>query len=270
MTTEQTMLTGTRPLATTWRSLLCGALAFVTTACAAFSTGCAAREELRSPYFLSAPYAHEDGELLWAVAPLRNESGTALVDTLAVSDTLAQTLHQVEGLNVVPVNRVIGAMRTIGLSSVDSPSDAVQLARSLGVDAIVVGSITAWDPYDPLEIGLSVGVYATGGAMRPERHQVDPRAMTGAGTDLGLPQSRDRPWLEPVSTASEHLHAANHAVQYAVRSFAEGRHDPNAAMGWRRYLASMRLFTEFACHRTVERLLDAERARLARADARLE
>jgi hypothetical protein len=38
-----------------------------------------------------------------------------------------------------------------------------------------------------------------------------------------------------------------------------------SALGWRRYLASMPLFAEFASNRLAERLIESERLRLARA-----
>lgn len=244
------------------------AFAIVAVAMFAALTGCAG-DDFRLPRPLVSPYVAERTDVLWAVAPLRNESAVSLFDPLAVSDTLVAQVEEVRGVSAVPMNRVIGAMRAIGMQSVNTPADALVLARSLGVDAIIVGSITAWNPYDPPQFGLKLALYGVSekfGTLRPA-DRVDPRALTAAGTDYTLPPGPWRNQGQLASTASEHLDGANHEVQIAVRAFAEGRHQPESSLGWKRYLASMKLFTEFACYRLTERLLDAERLRLAQSVA---
>ena len=91
---------------------------------------------------------------------------------------------------------------------------------------------------------------------------IDPLLMQRAVSDVGLEPGPTGP--EALSVVSEHLDGSNHGVQMAVRGYAEGRHETISSLGWRRYLASMPLFTEFACHEMVGRLLDAERLRLSR------
>jgi len=235
-------------------------------------SGCTV-EELRLPQSNYAPYQTR-GDVLWAVAPLRNESGTSAVDPLATTDELVEALQQVEGIRALPVNRTLAAIRASGVEEIDSPAKAKEVAASLNADAVVVGTITAWNPYDPPEFGLNLALYAVSDAMRAADREggprVDPRAIQAAPTDYTLPRGEPARDEEPLSTASEHLDGANHEVQRAVRAYAEGRHDPDGPMGWRRYLASMSLFTEFACQRLAARLLDAERIRLARLEAREE
>jgi hypothetical protein len=69
----------------------------------------------------------------------------------------------------------------------------------------------------------------------------------------------------PASVVSEFLDGKNHQVQMDLQRYARGRHDPASALGWRRYLASMDLFSEFGAWHAVERLLAHESIRLARA-----
>lgn len=231
--------------------------------------GCAS-EDLRAPRSLTSPYGVGPSGVLWAVAPLANESGVGAVDPLLLTDSLVYQVQQVRGINATPLSRTLAAMRALGLESVTSPSEARLLAETLGADAILVGSITAWDPYDPPEIGLSLALYgvseAIGGFAEPVR--VDPRALAAATTDMTLPGSMPESWSAPASAVAAHLDGANHEVQTAVRVYAEGRHEVVSALGWRRYLASMTLFTEFACSRVTEQLLDMERLRIAREAAR--
>ena len=227
------------------------------------------RERLLTPTSLHAPYrfyAPDQPDALLAVAPLRNESGTGVVDTMAISDSLVGQVHQVHGFSVVPLNRTIAAMRILNMPSVDTPDDAHALIETLGVDGLIVGTITAYDPYDPPKMGMSLALFArpgslmTGGA--PQREGIDPRAVRSAPTEQSLPHPE---WSDaPTATASAHLDAANHEVQQAVRTFGEGRSPTSSALGWRRYLASMPLYADFVCYRLMERLLDAERLRLNR------
>ncbi|TVQ32493.1 MAG: hypothetical protein EA376_05615 [Phycisphaeraceae bacterium] len=252
MTTEQHMLFSLRT------ALL--ALVTLTT----IIGGCAG-EKLREPRPLTWPHAAPGESTLWAVAPLRNESGVGVFDPLLVTDALASQVQQVRGINVLPTNRVLGAMRTLNMQAVDSPESALRLAEALEVDAILVGSITAWEPYDPLQFGMSLAIFRPSDDGRSSS-RIDPRALQSAASDYGLFMSRDGS-IAPSSFVAEHLHGANHEIQMAARAFAEGRHDPATALGWRRYLASMTLFTEFACYHLTERLLDAERIRHARTVA---
>jgi len=261
MTTEQRMRTLT----------LLGAIAL---ALAALLSGCAT-ERFGHPRQLVAPYeAAAEQDLLWAVLPLQNESGTSAVDPDRVADTLIKQLNQTRGVSAIPLNRSRAVMRELGLASVSSPAEALQVGQALGVDAVVVGSITAWDPYDPLQLGLSVALIgvtpAMGGVAAIDN--VDPRALTAAASDYTINGRAWRNPSDPLSVASGHFDAADHEIQLAARAYAEGRFDANTSLSWRRYLRAMPLFTDFAAYSLTDRLLDTERVRLAqeasRADAR--
>lgn len=252
MTTVQTMLA---------RCALCVCIALLVQA----QHGCAQRRgpELVPPRVHVSPYDTRDGDVLWAVAPLANESGTSAADVLRISDALAAAAAEVRGVTALPVNRTLAAMRALEMDAVRSPQDAASLASALGVDGILVGSITAYDPYDPPTLGLSVALYAPEGTPGLSSGWLDPRELQEAYTDhhiLVETRFHDR----PASVVSEHLNARNHEVLMALRRFAEGRHETESALGWRRYTASMELYTEFAAHHAVGRLLEEERLRLVR------
>jgi hypothetical protein len=66
---------------------------------------------------------------------------------------------------------------------------------------------------------------------------------------------------KPVAVISEHLDGSNHEVQMDLRRYASGRTDPGSSLGWRSTLASMDLYTKFAAHFAVGRLLEQERLR---------
>ena len=124
-----------------------------------------------------SPYG---GRRVVAVAPLRNESGSLHVDALRLTDQLAAEVARVRGLDTVPVNRVLATMRSLEMSGIDSPADAHRLRERLGVDGLVVGSITAYDPYDPPTLGLAVELYRGDRDPGGTGHGLDPRELSRA------------------------------------------------------------------------------------------
>lgn len=238
---------------------LAAALALLSTA--ATLSGCAERRARHvTPVALVSPYPGPS-EVVIAVAPIRNESGVSLVDELALSDTLVNELQQAGGLTVLPVNRTLAAMRALKMQGVSTPSEALTLARALGADGVIVGSVSAWDPYDPPTIGMSLAIFGRGPLMRaaPEA-SVDPDALRSARTETPAGGPIATPGL--LSALSETLDASNGTTRQAIRAYAAGRFDPQSALGWQRYTASMGEYTKFVCYEMSRRLLDAERARI--------
>lgn len=222
---------------------------------AAWNAGCANKgDELVRPTVTQSPFPVEQGEVLIAVAPPMNESGVSTVDVLAVGDELVGAVSEARGLSAVPMNRTIAAMVSKGLSGIRSPMDAKVLAEALGVDGVVVSSITAYDPYDPPKIGMSLALFMMDSKSAPA---LDPGELTAAYTDQ-RPGPRTTFTDRPAAVAIEHLDASSHEVLIELKEFAKGRHDPKSALTWRRYTASMELYTQFAAYHTVRRLLDKE------------
>ncbi len=228
--------------------------------------GCSApKSTLMPPNMLIAPYDTLAGEVLWAVVPPVNESGTSLVDSLAVGDALVGAVTEIQGIAALPVNRSLAAMRGLGIDRITTPEQVRQLAEAMGVDGVVVTSITAWDPYDPPVIGLTLALYARSGSMQAQPSvELDPKALATAASDAGF-LARSSFGSGPVAVSVQHLDARNHQTQMYVREFAQGRSDSGSALNWRIYFASMELYTQFAAYHGVGRLLENEWMRTARA-----
>lgn len=215
------------------------------------------------PVRLRSPYPGER-QLIWAVAPPRNESGVSAADELSFGDALVEQIGQVKGIDCLPLNRTLGAMRALNLASIDTPAQAKTLARALDADAVVVSSITSWMPYHPPRIGLNAAIFAPSGLLGTGRGVTDdPRALqTMAAWEapaMGTPESVGG----ALSGVSLVLDASNTAIMRMVQEYGEARVEPNDPIGWERYAKSMRLYTQFACHRAVGLLLDAERRRIS-------
>lgn len=214
--------------------------------------GCASKPpELVAPNVTVAPYDTATREVVWAVVPLRNESGTSAVDVLEVSDKLVGAAAEIRGVRCLPLNRTIETMRALKLASVSSPAQARSLATALGVDGLLVGTITAFDPYTPT-LGLSLVLYG----RDSERTHVDASQLSTATTERTLKPNKRADGI--LATASEHLDGKNHQVLMDVRSYAEGRTRQGDSLGWRRYVVAMPLFEEFAANFVVTRIVQEE------------
>lgn len=247
----------------TRRTMSAAAAAMSTLALGLAGSGCTTTAELLPPDVLVAPYDTVAGEPLWAVVPPANESGTSVFDPAVIGDKLVAAVSQTRGLACLPVNRTIAGMRALGLERVTTPAEAQQLARVLGVDGVLVPTVTAYDPYDPPVLGLAVSLYTVpGGLEAPADVLFDPRLFQTMPTDAG--RGTFQVSGQPVATSIEHLDAQNHDVLIKVRAFAEGRGRTESPMGWKAYTASMDLYSEFATHETVRELLGLEWLRLAR------
>ncbi|MFK7758813.1 MAG: hypothetical protein AB8C13_02570 [Phycisphaerales bacterium] len=230
-------------------------------------SGCAAtdpRDRLNVPGVIVAPYDTSRGEVLWAVIPPMNESGVSSIREDEIGDTIVAAVQGIRGVRCLPINRTLQAMRETGIDQITSTNEAIALANTLGVDGIIAGSITAYDPYDPPVLGLALALYSRPGAMKQgPKTDLDPRALTMAYTDFGnFDGSRFEG--DPVNSVSQHLDARDHAVLMDLKRYAEGRSDSQSALRWRIYTASMELYTQFVAHHTVGRLIDEEWLRYAR------
>ena len=56
---------------------------------------------------LTSPYNERQ---VWAVAPLRNETGSRHANGLVMADELTRVFENVQGIDALPVNRVLEAM----------------------------------------------------------------------------------------------------------------------------------------------------------------
>lgn len=202
-------------------------------------------------YALSSPYSTTR---TYAVAPVINLSGSKDFDSLAVADQLFGELQQIQNLNVLPVNKTLAAMQQLQVRTIDSPQTAQRIAEILGADAILIPAITAYDPYDPPSVGMSMQLYtldALAGPAPTGSHQINGAA---------LPDEASRP-RQPVAQIAAIFNATNQTVLLELRDFAKGRTDYQSALQEERFLADIDAYTRFVCHSMVRRLMEVERVR---------
>jgi hypothetical protein len=203
--------------------------------------GCGPKEQpYGTEYIRRLP---NNGRGVWAVAPAINISGQREVDPLLQADLLYEQVQQVRGLTVVPVNRVVEVYAALGIDQVNSAEQAALVCDLLGCDALLVPTITAYDPYNPPKLGASLHLFAKPGSYaRPAN--VDPRELARAASppaEQSLPAAGDVPFVQAVGM----FDAANGSVREALFAYAAGRNDPSGPMAAREYLVSMDRYCGF-------------------------
>jgi hypothetical protein len=149
--------------------------------CLAAGPGCAI-----FPDKMHQPVYHNPFPQLYRVAvlPFANQSKEPTVDGDAIALAYYNELQAVRGFEVMPVGVAKKLVQSSGIQP-QTPSDFQKLARFLGVDAIVVGSVTEFSPYYPPRMGLAVNWYAA----NPNFHPVP----AGYGLPWGTPHETDIP-----------------------------------------------------------------------------
>lgn len=213
------------------------------------------------PLVVSAPLHSPWSEnRLLAVAPLYNETGVSTLDALHYSDLLVAELQQVRGVDVTPMQRVLGAMEEQDIAWISSVDEARAIARTLGADGIVVGTLTSYDPYYPPRLGLALELIPVR-AGGPGVSLQDTRALQSAASDM---ESGITSWESGWPTASEIVDSSDNGVRIHLERFAAARTDPESALGTTRYLYQNDLFMRYVSYRLISELLRQERLRLVR------
>lgn len=235
----------------------------VASACLLLLSGCFYFGE-KSPVVnapLRAPYP---ADKLWAVAPLSNESGVSMVDTLHYSDLLAEQVAEIDGVDVLPVQRVLEAYRALDIAEVRSPGEAVALARLLGADGVIAGVIYSFDPYTPPRVGMTLQLYAR--ALDPGESDPGGEVMRKLEAAPSANNWEALPGLlrssQPVASVSRMYDASDNAERERLRYYAQGRGGRESALGWERFLIDMDLYMQYVYRRQLEQLLQQEQHRL--------
>jgi hypothetical protein len=190
----------------------------------------------------------------WAVAPAIDLSGQR-VDPILQADILYQQLQQVDGLNVIPVNRVVQVYTTLRIAQVQSEEQAAIVCDLLNCDSICVASISAYDPYEPPKFGAAIQVFRkeglAGGSARPAA-EVDPRLLVRRASPVGPnPAPASQRFVQVVGM----FDAANGSTRDALFRYAQGRNDPIGPLKERTYLVEMDRFCGFVYASLIEQLL---------------
>lgn len=191
---------------------------------------------------------------VWAVAPAINLSGQSSVDPLLQADLVFQQLQQVQGLTVIPVDRVVSVFVGLGIDQIQSAEQAMLVCERLGADALLVPAVTAWEPYDPPKMGASLSLFTLPGSFSPP-NDVDPRVLARQASPrpgASLPA----PGPDGFFQAAGMFDAANGSVREALFRHAQGRTEPMGPFGPREFLVSSDRYASFVYRQLTLRLFD--------------
>ncbi len=119
-----------------------------------------------------------------AIAPFFNQSNEPTVDGRRIALAYYNELQLVPGFEVVPVEVVERAILDHHIDFTGG-NDVRRLAQILGVDAVVIGTVTDYSPYYPPRLALTTKWYAA----NPNFHPIP----SGYGLPWGTPEERDIP-----------------------------------------------------------------------------
>src|SRR5580765_1021536 len=190
---------------------------------------------------------------VWAVAPAVNLSGQKQVDPLLQADLVYQQLQEVMGITAIPVNRVVEVYASLQIEKVQSEEQAQLVCDLLGCDALVVPTVTAFDPYNPPKFGASLQLFAQPGTFaRPASVDVRDLARRATpGTNASVRQPQQGSFYQSVAMCD----AANGTIRQALLDYAQGRHDPGGPLGSKEYFVNMDRYCGFVYHELVGDLI---------------
>jgi len=222
---------------------------------AAVLSGCV---EKQPPYGTEATIRLRGAEgQVWAVAPAVNLSGEQSIDPLLQADLVYQQLQQVRGLTVIPVNRVVEVYVALGIDSVQSQEKAAIVCDVLGADALLIPSVTIYDPFNPPKLGAALQLF--GPQARPVRQTtVSPRELArSAAPAIDQPMPVQVEFVQAVGIYD----AANGSVRTALEAYARGRYEPAGPLGLKEYYVNMDRYCGFVYHELIRDLLKKQAGR---------
>ncbi|HSV16415.1 MAG TPA: hypothetical protein VLI90_19280 [Tepidisphaeraceae bacterium] len=187
---------------------------------------------------------------IWAVAPAVNLSGEPSVDPLLQADLVYQQIQAVHNVTVVPVNRVIEVYAALRIEKVESEEQAAIVCEQLGCDALLIPTVTAFDPYNPPKVGAAVQLITRPGSVY--RRNVNARELSRRATpgfDESLPPHPN--FIQVVGMYD----SANGSVRDAVLNYAKGRNDPVGPLGSKEYFVNMDRYCGFVYHSLIADLI---------------
>ncbi|HQY88646.1 MAG TPA: hypothetical protein PK402_08305 [Tepidisphaeraceae bacterium] len=196
-------------------------------------------------------YAPENGPRVVAVAPAINISGERGVDALIQADLVFQQIGQVEGWTAVPVNRVAEVYAGLGIRQVQNEADANLVCDKLGVDALIVPTITLYNPYDPPKLGASLALFVRN-SYGPNKTELNVHQLSreATGSVESLPRNAD------FIQAAGVFDASVGSVQSAIGRYASGRIDSQGPLQEREITLSMSQYSGFVWHELLGEVLD--------------
>ena len=196
-----------------------------------------------------------------AVVPFLNQSGSEHIDIMAVTDEFYTELQQVENFKVVPVDRVLSEMSKLDKNlNLRGPEDALTLAQNLGVEAVIVGAITRYDPYFPPKLGIIVQIYARDDKnLKTSANHVNPGNIARSPKPFRLTPAKP---YQARAAVTRIFDADQNTVVEKIKAYAANRGGKDRPTSWKTY-TTRRNYIRFVSYEIIRELLENEKNWLA-------
>lgn len=101
-----------------------------------------------------------------AILPFFNLSSNPTINQDEVAEAYYVELQQIPGFEVMPPG-VVKQVLMLHEIEINGTTDFQELAQMLGVDVLIRGAVTEFDPYYPPRVGISVDWFAANPAFHP-------------------------------------------------------------------------------------------------------
>jgi len=193
---------------------------------------------------------------VWTVAviPFKNDSGSEALNTIAMTDEFYTELATVQdNVQVLSVNAVMAAQHKLGLTKIRNEDDLSAIAEELGADALFVGKITRYQPYQPPLIGIVVQIFEqrTPGALdESDERDFDPSVLGRQPTEFELNSDSI---MQAVVQVNDVFDAGNKEVIGQVEEYSSSQ-AKETPLGINKVLTSTG-YMRFVSHQVIGRLL---------------
>ena len=179
-----------------------------------------------------------------AVAPFLNLSPEENVDTLALADIFFREFQSFRDVILVPPIRV---QAEIVSGDYAIPEDGRKLADHLGVDAVVFGVITSYEPYSTQQVGIAVLMYTARDFGLPSYGPEAIMIMSQSGRPVTLSGE-----AEPTVIVSARMFdSSDRATVARIKEFARGFSEEETPLGYKTFVTSPNRFMQFVSHEMV-------------------
>ncbi|MGL6227336.1 MAG: hypothetical protein ACRC10_12015 [Thermoguttaceae bacterium] len=167
-----------------------------------------------------------------AVLPFENKSDNGNVDGADFARLYAEEVQKIPGFTVLSVQLIQEKMVASGMTALSSIEDIRLLAKILGADVVVVGSVNNYSCYTPQRLGLTVEWYAANRYFypvpagyglpwgTPEEEHIPNRVLSAAERELARAQLETQTPDDPESEAA-YLRFLEQQKQKALQLQAE-------------------------------------------------
>jgi len=219
------------------------------------SAGCSVQKKSMQ---LMSPYRKQ---MTVVLGPVLNYSGEQNLDTLKVTDILYSELQQVHGFSVIPVNRTLAEMAKNGITNIENPQQALNLANQLGADMIIIAAITEYNPYYPPIVGIAMQVYSVNDNKEFSAASVNPVQLARSASPLKISVNVGQEYL-PKNQIQEIFNSRDKRIAKLAREFAKLRGTGSSPYKTDLYLRSQEYYLRFVCYESIKKLLEKELERM--------